>query len=34
MTLREVAPFELRLTINYVTIKPWMRICLLRCQVS
>ena len=26
--------FELRLTINYVTIKPWIRTGLLRCQVS
>ena len=25
MTLKKVVPFELRLTINYVTIEPWIR---------
>ena len=25
MTLKKVVPFELRLTINYVIIKPWIR---------
>ena len=31
---KKVVPFELRLTINYVTIKPWIRTRLPRCQVS
>ena len=34
MILEKVVPFDLRLTINYMTIEHWIRTCLLRCQVS